>query len=372
MYNNNTELMEIQKINPEQVEVITNKRKAWADLGEVTHNIELKLSAMAEQALAKISELPTKIEEIPKAELTLKEVKKELIGVETERKTVTTKLDSITTKLMLSEKKLPGPISLYENAIIKVKKVEADRLALDKVKTDQLKACREYLSNYRNNGINSFNTKIATAVEGAYTWALGEGNITVDGLPKFIDTALTKFKAEHFTVVPPVNSFTQITEDDYSVLVKEIIINSPETFLADYKTKLTYKFADYEIALTNKAQALENSRIEKEAADKLIADKKLNDDIAAKLSSVAINPAVVSAVKPLKSAWKIDNLADLPNSILIMTAFVSNIDLCKVHLKVNVWDSLTILQMKNALVKCKTIDENFSYTGINFIAIDKL
>ncbi len=352
--------------------LVLEKRMNWADLGEAVHYLELKLQAQAQASLAKIK-IPSKISEIAEAEATLKEIKKEKTQTETYRKTATSRLDSITTRLMLPEKSFELPVKNLESAIITIKKADEEkRKEVDK-KNAQIKECREYLVNHKNAAISSFNTKIINKVDAAYTYSLGDGNITVEGLPKFLETASGAFKIGDFTIIAPANSFSLINKDEYTDLLNELLANDPNPFILDYQTKLRHKFSDFEIAINNKVQALELARKEKEDQEKRLAEEKLNAEIAAKLSAIAITPVVnESPVKDLKSAWKIDMEENLENSVLVITAFVSNISIIKPMLKVNKFDSFSVGQMKTYLCKCKTQDSNFNFTGLIFKSIDKL
>ena len=62
----------------------------------------------------------------------------------------------------------------------------------------------------------------------------------------------------------------------------------------------------------------------------------------------------------------------LENSVIVMSAFVANIQIAASKLKVNKWDSFTIGQMKNAIAKCKSDDNAFAPQGITFKQVDKL
>jgi uncharacterized protein YhaN len=351
--------------------VVLKKREAWANLGELTHNTELGLQAMAQAILLKIK-LPTTISDIPEAEKMLKQVKQDLSALEMERKTVTGKLDAITARLMLPEKSLPSRIQDFSVAIIAIKKAEQEVQELKNKQAADLVKCKEFLTNHKNNTIAGFNTKIIAAVDSAYTYALGAGNITQEMLPVFIERAKTKFTAASFTIPVPKNTFQHVNEGQYAALSADILFSDPTVYVADYDNKLQFKFSDYEIALANKGKALELARIEKELADKKIQEETANANVAAQLSSVAVTPTVMPSTKPLKSAYEIDMADTVENAILIITAFISNISMTLTHLRVTKWDSLSVLQMKNALVKCKTVDENFAATGIIFKKIDKL
>jgi hypothetical protein len=354
--------------------IVAKKRKSWADLGELTHTLDLNLQAMAQQALMAISILPQTINDIPAAEQKLKDVKKKFTEIEAERKTVTGRLEIIKDRLMIPEKSGIAPIAAYEKQIIAVKKADEELKRIDKLKADNIKSCKEYLLKYKSDQIHSFNTAITNKVDAAYSHALGVGNITMEGLPAFMEIALAKFAAQNFTIVAPVNSFQHVSAEEYKKLTDELLVNDPTVFLKEYERLLRHKFSDYEIALNNKVQALENARIEKDAADKKALEEKKNQEIAAQLSSVAVTPIVDSGVgvKKLKSEYKIDLEETLESSIIIMSAFVANIATIQPMLKVNKFDSLTIGQMKTYLCKVKTLDETFEYAGVVFKTIDKL
>jgi len=353
-------------------DVVQKKRKSWADLGEATHNLDLKLQAMAQSALNDIAVLPTTITDIPLAEQKLKDVKRKFVEIKTERMTVTSKLEIIKDRLMLSEESGSAPVAAYEKTIIAIKKADEEVKKQDKLKADNVKACREYLAKYKADKIAVFNKSILDAVGAKYTFALGDGNITTEGLEQYITQQLSKATLAHFTILAPIRSFEHISNIEFKALCDELITNDPTSFLKEYERLLRHKFSDYEIALNNKVQALENDRIEKELADKKAAEEKQNAEIAAQLASVAVTPVVDSGIRKLKSEYKIDMEETLENSVIVMTAFVANIAAIRPMLKVNKFDSFNIGQMKTYLCKIKTMDEEFSYTGIVFKTIDKL
>lgn len=351
--------MELQK-NEQQLKIYT----AWGNLGQLFLTTENELKT---DALNIVSKIPTVVNDIPAAELLLKEINQKENALETKRKNLSSKFDTLKDRLMAPGKTILSPKIAFTNAIISAKKVQEEKERQDKLKTEQLRQCREYLIRYKNEKVQGFNKLISDTIDKAYIHALD--NVTVDILPDWLSKTEKRLD-DKFIIEKPVNSFPLI--DNFEELAKELLTNDPSVFLKDYAEKLRFKFSDFSIALNNKAQALENSRKEKEESDRIAADKKLMEETASKLQAMAINPTVVSGSRPLKSEWKIDNLADLTNSILIMAAFVSNIDKCKDHLRVTIWDSLTILQMRTALCKVRTNDENFSPQGINFKTIDKL
>ncbi len=343
-------------------------RTAWGNLGGLFVSIKAELQIMADQSLAKIPETVT---DISAAELLLKEVKKDQTLINEKRKSITGKFDILTKQAMVAENSLDSPIIQFTNKIIAAKKIKQEEEGREKLKTDQLRQCKEYLANYKNGKTQVFNKTIVDTVDKAYTFALGEGNITMETLPAFLEKTTNRFSEATFTITGFINTFSTITPEQFTILSTELLVNDPKEWLTLYATKLREKFSDYEIAVNNKIQALENARIEKEATEKVLADKKLMDETVAKLAGAAITPVLVGA-KPLKSAWRVDNMPDQINSILIITAFVSNFDKCQSQLRITVWDSLSVKQMRTALEKVKTLDENFAPQGIIFKQIDKL
>ncbi len=361
----------IEMSNP-ALTIIANKRKSWADLGELTHTLDLKLQAMAQQALSSITTPPVTISDIPLAEQKLKDAKKAFNEIEAERKQVTGRLEIIKDRLMIPEKSGLAPIATYEKTIIAIKKADEELKRVEKLKADNVRSAREYLLKYKSDCIHSFNTAITNKVDAAYSHALGVGNVTMEGLNAFMEIALAKFTAESFIIKNPINSFQHVNAEEFKNLCTELLTNDPSVYLKEYERLLRHKFSDYEIALNNKVQALENARIEKDAADKKAAEEKQNAEIAAQLAAVSVTPVVESGVKKLKSEYKIDLEENLENSVIVMSAFVANIGTIRPMLKVNKFDSLTIGQMKTYLCKVKTLDEAFEYSGIMFKTIDKL
>ncbi len=352
-------------------EIIQKKRAAWSNMGEVIHNTELKLQMMAQEAIKEIL-IPKTIDDVPNAEAALKTARRKHAAIETERKTVTSRFESVTSRMMIPEKSVPAHLLSAENAIITLKKADEEEKRIAKLKTDNIVKAKEYLTNHKNDSISAFNSKIINKVEEVYSYALGAGNITMEGLLKLKEQALSRFTAKDFTITVPPNSFQYVNMEDWAKIITEILVYSPDTFLSDYAEKLNFKFDDYEIALKNKAQALENSRIEKEAADKKLKEEQQHSQVAAALSAVAVDPTIVSNTKPLKSTWDIDMPENWESTIIIISAFIANINLTKDHLRVNKLNSLTIGQMKSAIAKCKTVDDKFEFTSIIFKQIDKL
>lgn len=357
------------EINKAPTSTSVEIRDRWGNLGEAYLSLELQLQAKAQAILLK---LPTEVTDIPAAEVILKELKRTENELEGERKAITSKFDLLTKRLMKPENSLQSPIVIWTNKIISAKKLEQEEANKQKEKTDQLRQCREYLISYKNGKIQGFNKLIIDTVDKAYTWALGEGNVSLDQLPEWL-TKTERRLDDKFVIYSPLNMFSLVTKEEFDILVIEQLTHDPTVFITDYATKLRFKFSDYEIALNNKLAALENARKEKEAAEKALADKKLMEETVAKLQAAAIIPNLVPSTKPLKSEWKVDNVMDLQNSVLIMTAFISNLDKCHEHVtRVSVWSAFTINQMATCLAKVKTQDPAFAPQGIIFKTIDKL
>lgn len=353
--------------------IVIEKRLNWANLGEFAHYKKEALQLKAQEALKLIAELPKTIEDIPKAVENLKAVTKIKNETIAERSPVTVRMDAIISSMMQPEKSFIDPLQKYEAAIIKIKKDDETTKEEKKKKDAEIVKCRESLIKLKNTCIAEFNTQILNLVDAAYNHALGDGNITFEGKDEYLKKVLVRINNDSFKIVTPDKSYQLLTDAEYKAICGELLIIDPASFVNSFVEKLNFKFSDYDVAIHNKVQAFENSRIEKENAEKKAAEEKQAADIAATLQSVAVNVVVdVNPVKPLKSSWAIDMDESLESSIIIMTAFVSAITIIKPMLKVNKFNSLTVGQMGTYLCKCKTADEMFGFTGLKFKTIDKL
>lgn len=360
------------ELNQEQQVIAEKKKVLWADLGLSIYKQELALQAKAQQSLAKIK-MPTRIESVVVAESILKEVKADQAAIQNERKLITSQFDTVAKRLMEPEKSFEGPLADLTNAIIALKKADEEKQRAARQKIEQTAKCREFLILTRNNADSAFKTKILEKINKAYEYALGAGDVALADLPDFIVLMLSKLTDLDFKIPYPLNSFSQfVTTDEFMALCKEILIVDAKPYLAEYENELRQKFSDYEVAINNKAQALQLAQQEKEQKAQQISAEKVNADTAAKLESISVTPTVMTTGKALKKSYEIDMPETVESMIAIMTAFTMYIDLCMPKLKVNKWFAFTPAQAAISLAKVKCDDNDFSPAGLTFKTVDKL
>lgn len=354
-------------------EVLAKKRNAWANMGEAIYTGELALQARAQAKLIGIT-LPTKIDEVPQAESLLKELKGEMNSIQEERKKITSKLDEVTARLMLPEKSMQEPIKSLEAEIIKVKKADAEDRAKKQAKENELKECKEFLITTLANLDAQYKRMITEKVSKAYEYALGEGNIQLDGLDAFTQKAAAKFTEKDFTPVAPTRRLINVTNEEYSALVSEHFTVDANSYVLAYIVELEKKFSDYAVALNNKEHAIARAKQEEEAKIAAIAEEKANKEIAAQLeaASTDLNVSYGPVVKDLKEAYEVDMPETVESVIKIMAAFTANLSLCLPKLRVTKWMAFTATQAAGALAKVKNDDNAFSPSGITFKKVDKL
>lgn len=353
--------------------VLASKRNAWANMGEAIYTGELALQARAQAKLISIT-LPTKIEEVPQAEALLKELKGEMGAIEEERKKITGKLADVTARLMLPEKSMQEPIKSLETEIIKVKKVDAEQRAKKQAKDNELKECREYLISTLAKIDGDYKRMIADKVAKAYEYALGEGNIQMDGLDAFTQKAAVKFTEKDFTPGIPERRLVHVSSEEYAAIAAEHFTIDANSYVLAYVVELEKKFSDYDVALNNKEQAIQRAKQEQDTKLAAIAEEQTNKEVAAHMEAVSVDlsQSYGPVVKDLKEAFEVDMPETVESVIKIMSAFTANLQLCLTKLRVTKWMAFTPAQAAGALAKVKNDDNNFSPSGITFKKVDKL
>lgn len=354
-------------------DVLVKKRSAWANMGEAIYTGELALQARAQAKLIGIT-LPANISEVPQAEAMLKELKGEMNAIQDERKKITSKLDEVTARLMLPEKSMLEPIRSLEAEIIKTKKADAEDRRKKQEREDELKSCREFLIT----SLAAFDAQckrlITEKVSKAYKYALGAGNVQMDGLEEFTQKAAAKFTEKDFMPAIPSRQLVNVTQEEYAALAAEHFQIDANSYLLAYVVELEKKFSDYEVALNNKEQAVERAKKEEEARLAAIAEEQANKQVAAQLeaASTEMNVSYGPVVKDLKEAYEVDMPETVESVIKIMAAFTANLPLCLPKLRVTKWMAFTPAQAAGALAKVKNDDNAFSPSGITFKKVDKL
>lgn len=354
-------------------EVLAKKRNSWANMGEAIYTGELALQARAQAKLLTLT-LPAKIEEVPQAEALLKELKGEMGAIQEERKKITSKLDEVTARLMQPEKSMQEPIKSLEAEIIKVKKADAEQRAKKQAKDNELRECKEFLISSLARVDADYKRMISDKVAKAYEYALGEGNIQMDGLESFTQKAAAKFTENDFTPAAPERRLTYVTTEEYAALAAEHFLIDANSYLLAYVVELEKKFSDYEVALNNKEQAIALAKQQQANQLAAIAEEQTNKEVAAQMDAVSVDltPSYGPVVKDLKEAFEVDMPETVESVIKIMSAFTANLQLCMPKLRVTKWMAFTPAQAAGALAKVKNDDNNFSPSGITFKKVDKL
>lgn len=365
--------MENTLVAPEpNQEVIAQKRNGWAQMGEAIYLKEMNLQASAQYTLLKVK-LPTSIEEVPAAEVLLKEIKADQKALETSRKEITSRFDEVATRLMGAEKSLIAPIAELNKAIIDLKKEYEIKRALENNKREELKRIREWASVKKIELDANYKSLIAQKVSAAYEYALGEGNINPENLEPYLQKVLGKLTVEHFTPAR-LNPTRQLsTPEEVEAVINEVGRINPEDYVAIYVLELQKRFSDYEIAFSQKENALKIAAEEKQKKMQAIQAEEANQTVAVQLDSASSDYTVEPApIKALKKCYEVDMPENVDTVIKLMAAFTANLNLCLPKLKVNKWFSFTPLQVAAVLGKCKTEDNAFQPASINFKEVDKL
>lgn len=356
--------------------VVQKKRQSWADMGQLVHQTEQTLQ---EDALHLLSLLvpPTKTDELLSAENTLKEVSKGLTELEAKRKERTSVLDAISTRLMNPEKTVKTEVEKFKSAIVSVKKLKAEEDAKNKAAADELSSARAFYTDEVLKLDSAYKKKCADNVLFAYNYALGEGNVTMETLPEFIEKVKAKFKAEDFTPVsaPFVSLHGQAAQIAMIASNLYEAMRMPMDYITDYRLAIDKQFEFYNVAINNKVAAQEQAAQAKAKADADAAELLRNQQAAATLENVAVMHTAESAkpeVKALKQVYEIDMPDDETSALAIISAFVGNFSICRDYVRVKSFRNLSVEQMGAALCSLKNKDNSFSVNLITFKVTDKL
>lgn len=354
--------------------VLEQKRTAWAKMGETVYKTEMQLQAMAQKAVLAVK-MPQNIEEVPNAEASLKELKAQRGFIEKNRKDVTSRFDDLQSRLMKPEKSLDDPIKALSDQIISVKKAHETAERIKREIEEERKSVKERAISFLNQKDFEFKQMINNAVTKALTFALGEGNVTPDGLEEYLMFMKGKFTLVTF-MLPPYGDETcrHLKEEEVRAIITENYKNNPNEYLTLYRDELARKFNDYSVAYQNKQQAVELARKQEEEDRRQLEIQKQNKETAARLESTAtvLTPSVSPGVKALKKSYEIDMPDSVESALAIMAGFTANLDKCLPKLKVTKWFAFTPAQAGNALAKVKCDDNNFQPSGITFKEVDKL
>ena len=353
--------------------------KAWAGYAAESHNKLQELQTEAARLIATLSDLPTDIKQIAEAEATLKQSKAKQKEISASRLAQTSKLDKFFENLMAPEKSVLAVIPAYEQAIIKLKN---DKAAIDNLqanKDTEAKRIKETFIIHINNKKAEFETRIADIVNNQYTYALNnaksESIINVNGadiaLEDYINKCMGVKKTSDFVIIqPPVTNNYQ-TDTNAIWASMETTYLDGKLIQGKFEGDVKDKFKYFSIAIKNKERAIANSeKVANEAKEQAVIQAE-QQNIGAKLS---VNATVMNqepTTKALKEKFELDMPASQESALLIIAAFVANIQKTSSKVKAS-WMKLSVEQMGSAIVAVKNDDNNFMVSGINFKIVQKL
>lgn len=347
-------------------------------IGSVMNNTDLKLQAMAQTALSKIK-IPTTVNDIIEAEKLVTELRADFTAIQEERKKLTSKFDNAISRLMEPEKLIAPAVKPLTDAILSLKQEAAKQAEKAKYHTDEVKRVKEQIATHISNHDAACKSKIVGLVDKAYSFALGNGDIKVEEIPNYISKLMKSDKTSEaeFTIIAPQVTLNYITPDEFNELLEGSLmdVKLPMDYRQDLNDALTAKFEFYNIAVKNKAASLAAAAEEKKAAEAEIEKQKAEAETANKLNAISTvhDAAPVAEHKALKKVYAIDMVGEnWSDAVMVMTAFVANLEKCREELRVkNIWN-LSIAQMAVALSAIKNKDNSFEFGNLKFKLMDKL
>lgn len=350
--------------------LVEQKKKAWSTMGEAVYKKEIALQNTALSAINDVK-YPKAVEDLIDAQEQLKQLKTTKANIENERKQITKIFDDVCARLMVPEKSLDKPISDLSSAIISVKKIYEEQEQKKKQKQEQEAKLIEQGKKHLADLVAFYKTKIVNQVSFAFLYAL-DNQITPSTAKEYVDKCSLKFKESDFAITYPNVVLQLLTQEEIQAKLQEIVQINPSEFVAEYKKQLTDKFALYDVEYNNKEEAKRIALQKQEQEKNEIESSKMNQQLAASFDAKAEELSVKSDVKALKKVYELDMVDSLENALIIMSAFVANINLIKNEIRVKNYFNLSVEQMGAALCKLKNKDEKFTVTGIVFKQNDKL
>lgn len=362
----NTQLATIDPVVQQQ------KGEAWRKMGVALYNKELQLQAWAQQIIAKIP-APKTVAELPQFEKTLAEAKAELIQLQEQRKELTGKLNTVIERQMLPEKSIAAHIATLTPILVQLKQQHQQSQKANEAKQTEIKQVREktllHIADL-NASLLSANTKL---IADAYEYALT--NIEPAKLVPYLAKVEGRVTEKNMTIPAPKITAQQNTQAEVDAIIVEVFKpRTPAEYIAQFKADLALKFADYELAYKNKAKALEISKADQQTkANEINKDKEQMKGAASFVAaSSSFGGSVGPAIKELKKVYTITIDETQENAVLVMSAFVANLNKCLPKLRISKWWNLQVKQMIAALEQVKTEDNNFQFEGLVFTEQDKL
>lgn len=349
------------------------KQTSWGTFGGIVYKTEISIQNKASSSIASLW-LPSNIEEIADAEQLLKQLKATKNEVQEERKAITTKADELTKRLMIPEKSFDEPVKVLEQAIIKIKKEYEIKQAEERAKLDEKKQLIEILKNHSSTVDANFKTIINNKVTAAFNYALGDFNLEPKSKEQYIQKCCDQITEATFPTPKPNFNPRYLTPEEVSQLQSEHFVIDKTDYITLYAVEIEKKFSDFDVAFHNKAEALAQSKREKEEKDAEIAQQQQQFAMAAKLEAVSetmdAEPTLFS--KALKKSYEVDMPETIESVLAIQGAFAANIQICLPKLNVKKWFAFTPEQAAKALAKVKCDDNKFQPAGIIFKEVDKL
>lgn len=354
--------------------VLAKKQEAWKELAKAVYVTEIQLDNMAKTAINSIV-TPLTINDIPNSELNLKHVKLTQSEIEEKRKEITNKFRDVTERLMIPEKSFIEPIKKLTDEIIKIKKAYEVEQKAASDKLNEIRLLKESVVKYCAELDAKLKLFMNDLMDKSFVYALEKPIILADinayiksESKKGIESILA-YKFEKLNA-----NLSLVTVEEWAEIKKANNTISLIDYANQFDTSIREKFNDYEVALSNKKDALRRNQQEKIEATKAIADEKLNNEIAASLESSATSlvPEIIVDTKALKKSYEIDMPETPDSNFVIWGAYSANRKLVEEKLRVKNWLLLTSTQICGALSRIKSDNNEFDVKGLVWKEVSKL
>lgn len=365
-------------------QAVIKKQEAFSAYALESHNKLQELQSRAAIVIATLSEVPTAIEQINDSEANLKRLKAEINSIKADRLAQTSKLDKFFENFMLPEKSSLAAVPAYEQAIIKLKNEKAKLDAIQANKDAELKKVRETYLTHINNSIAGFESLIADSINTIYSFALTNAineatiktkkeEISIDDY--YVKAIKSKSPKDFIISYPEVQLIYNTTEQLNAIWIE---VSSGNLYLDGvvmfnkFEQDLKDKFKYFSTAIKDKERAIAHSEKLAREAKEQAETNAAQQNIGAKLEVNATVLGSVETTKALKEVFVLDMPQSKESALIIVAAFVSNLQKAADEVRVTNWMNLSINQMANALVGLKNKDAKFECTGIKFKTEQKL
>lgn len=365
----------MKEIIKEDVQVLETKKTAWGSFGEVVYRTEIALQNEV-IGIVNTMKIPTVVADIPVAETELKMLKQKLKALTENRKTVTVRFDELSERLMVPEKDLNKLISDFSEALLTVKKIEAETKRKQQQAEAEIRNLKLHFERSANLTFSDLKIKVQNKCSEMYKYAIETEAITAEVLDTYIAKCIGRFNVDFFAYKIPVVPFqlTEIKQEEVQAISdKSYAIVDCVQMRTDAIVDFKNMFADFVTAKANKEQALKLQA--EETASKLAETQKnlQQQNVASEIRTMSQEHTPLTiATKALKEEYIIDMEETLENSMLIITAFLANKERCLPKTTVKKWFNFSASNAATALEKVKSEDNSFQPAGINFITNQKL